>query len=157
MNLPKIVLIDRDGVINFHSSDEGSPLYYILDHHNLILKPGVEKALEIIKSFGVPTHLVTKQRCIGKGLISKERVCIFHSRIERLTNFEFDNIYIEENEPNKSFLYKRILAENPNINPQNIWLFDDSQDERTIGARLGFTVFDGTNLLESVIKAFELK
>ncbi len=157
MKLPKAILLDRDGVINVSSSDDASKFYYILDFNHFIIKPNVKEALDIIRALEIPTALVTKQRCIGKGLISRERVAILNSRIERLTDFEFHQIYVEENEENKSLLYKKVLIDLPHINPQDIWLFDDSENERTIAARMGFTTFDGTNLYEAISKAFKLK
>lgn len=157
MRLPKAILLDRDGVINISSSDDTSKFYYILDFNHFILKPNVKEALDIIRALEIPTALVTKQRCIGKGLISKERVAMLNCRIERLTDFDFHQIYVEENNETKTELCKKILIDCPNINPQDIWLFDDSEVERTIAARMGFTTFDGTNLYEAVLKAFELK
>lgn len=154
---PKALLLDRDAVINVSSSNPDSPFYYILESSHFIIKPNVHEALEIIKGMEIPTALVTKQRCIGKGLISRERVAILNTRMERLTDFDFEQIYIEENNDTKSDLFKKVLVDLPHINPQDIWLFDDSEIERTIAARMGFTVFDGTNLYESVCKAFQLK
>lgn len=156
MTLPKLCVFDRDGTINLSSKDESSPFYYILDHEHLIIKPGVRQALQIIRALQIPSILATKQRCISKGLIGRERVATMNCRIERLCDFDFQQIYVEEAEQTKSNIYKKILNENPRINVDEIWLFDDSETERAIAARLGFTVFDGSNLYDAVTKALKL-
>lgn len=157
MILPKLVILDRDGCINVSSSDESSPLYYILAPHHLIVKPNIKEALQIIKSLNVMTVLATKQNCISQGLVGASIVDVINARIQRLTDFNFDDIYIETDAPNKLKLYNAILAKHRSFNPQDIWLFDDSEDERIIAGRLGISTIDGTNLYEAVCKAFKLK
>lgn len=155
--IPKLCIFDRDSTICVSSKDESSPFYYILDHEHLIVKPNVKEAFKIIKTLQIPSVLATKQRCVSKGLIGRERLATMNCRLERLCEFEFNQIYIEEMEETKLNLYRKILLDNSRIDPQNIWLFDDSEDERTIAARLGISVFDGANLYDAVIKAFKLR
>jgi histidinol phosphatase-like enzyme len=156
MMLPELVITDRDGVLNLGSPNPASPLYYVTDLDHLVIKPGAKEALRAIRAHGIPTVLATKQRCISKGLVSRERVDLIHARLQRELDFTFFRILIEESAENKRALYERVLDQS-GINPAKVWLFDDSEGERTIAARMGITTFDGTNLWEAVCRAFELR
>lgn len=157
MTLPKVCLLDRDGSINFAASDPTSPLYYVTELDRLVIKPNVATALAIIRAHGVPTALVTKQRCVGKGLVSREIVDLINKRLQRILSHDFDEIFIETEVENKRALYERALAKDLRINPQDIHLFDDNVDERTIAARMGITTWDGSDLLASVSRAFGVR
>jgi PAS domain-containing protein len=100
--------------------------------------------------------MATKQRCISKGLVSRERVDLVNRRVERLLGISFEEILVEETHENKIDLYRRILAR-WSMNPQYMHLFDDNRDERTIASRMGITTWDGANLFESLSKAFSLR
>lgn len=156
MSIPKVVILDRDGVLTFGSSDPASPFYYLLDLDHVILKPGVVDACRIIAAHKVPVIMTTKQRCVSKGLVSRDMVNIINARVARLVDLPMD-ILVEEEAENKRSLYESILRHHYKVNPQDMHLFDDSEGERTIAARMGITVWDGANLLESVMKAFKVK
>lgn len=157
MRLPKAIILDRDGVINVSSSTDTSPLYYVTELDHIIIKPGVKEALAIIRAHGVPTALATKQRCIGKGLASRERVDLVNTRIQRLIDHEFDLIFIEPEAEDKHDSFKRAWSVWHRVDPKDIHLFDDNEDERTIAARLGFTVHDGSDLYGAVCRAFGVR
>ena len=157
MSIPKAVIIDRDGTIIHSSANPTSPLYYVTELDNIILKPGAKEALQIIRIHKVPIILATKQRCIGKKIVSREQVDLINRRVERLLDISFNHVLIEENSETKISLYRTILDLYRHINPQAMSFFDDNEDERTIAERLGFTTWDGTTLLESVMRAFKVK
>lgn len=150
MTLPKTLLLDRDGCICANSSDPLSPLYYLLRPEHLVLKPGVQTALDLIRVHAIPTILVTKQRCIGKGLVTRAEVDIIHARLQRMTGFTFDQILVEPEAENKAALFRNVLFNRPDLNPQDIVLFDDSCGERTVAQRLGITAVDGSDLHAAV-------
>lgn len=156
MSLPKVILVDRDATLVCASSDESSPLYYILSPQHLILRPGAREALAIIRAHGIPTYLVTKQRCISKGLISRTMVDVFNARLERMLDFTFDGVLVEEAADNKRALYEEMLVKYRG-NPQDVALFDDSPDERTVAQRLGITTYDGSRLYDEVCKVFKVR
>jgi histidinol phosphatase-like enzyme len=156
MSLPKLVIFDKDGTLSVSSSDPSSPLYYITELDHVILKPGAKEACQVVAAHGVPMVMATKQRCIGKGLVSRERVDLVNRRVERLLGISFEEILVEETHENKINLYHRILAR-WSTNPQSMHLFDDNKDERIIASRMGITTWDGANLFESVSKAFSLR
>lgn len=64
--LPKLVLLDRDGVIN---RDVGAP--GVLDNSQLELTPNAGVAIGRLKRAGCKIAVVTNQSCVGKGLISE--------------------------------------------------------------------------------------
>ena len=66
-NNNKLVLLDRDGVIN---EDVGSPGVTTVEQLRLTQNAG--KAIGRLKRAGYPVALITNQSCVGKGLISHE-------------------------------------------------------------------------------------
>lgn len=156
MTLPQLIVLDRDAVLIASSSDESSPLYYVTQLEHVILKPNVKDAVALINAHGIPIVLATKQRCLSKGLVSAERVNLIHTRLQRMLDHNFDRVLVEPEHENKLRLFQDILARQGG-NPARIHLFDDSQDERTIAARLGFTVHDGENLWSAVCAALKVK
>jgi D-glycero-D-manno-heptose 1,7-bisphosphate phosphatase len=57
----KLILLDRDGVIN-EKIDEG----YVNSLENFILKPGIFEFLKLIEGYGIRTAIVTNQQGLGK-------------------------------------------------------------------------------------------
>lgn len=156
MTLPDIVVIDRDATIICASSNPASPLYHVTELDHIVVKPGAKEALRIIRAHSVPTILATKQRCISKGLVSRERVDLIHARLQRELDHTFFRILIEKEAENKRALYQQILDQS-GVNPARVWMFDDSEGERTIAARMGITVFDGSDLFAAVCRAFQVR
>jgi histidinol phosphatase-like enzyme len=149
MTLPKLCLIDRDSTLNFASSDPESPLYYITDPSCLVLKPGAREAIHLLKAHGIPMILVTRQRCVSKGLVSRETVEAIHARLEVLLGIEFDGICVEETAEDKGALYHAILSNYP-MKPEEVVLFDDSGKELYVASQMGIQTYAGAELLESV-------
>lgn len=67
--IPKLVLVDRDGVVN---EDVGSP--GVIKPSQLKLTPGAGVALGRLKRAGCKLALVTNQSCVGKGLITEDEL-----------------------------------------------------------------------------------
>ncbi len=157
MSIPKIVLLDRDNTINCASSDPTSSLYYILTPDNLILKPGVREAAMILKAHNVPVIICTKQRCVGKGLLTMDALHDIHWRLQWELGLVFTDVLVETELDNKAKLYDDVLAMYPDMNSRDIALFDDDERELVSADYKGITVYDGSNLFESVCKAFNIK
>lgn len=86
---PKLVLVDRDGVIN---EDLGAP--GVLDASKLKLTPGAGFALGRLRRAGYKVALVTNQSCVGKGLITESDLCNIHKRLlEMLSEEDQDAIF----------------------------------------------------------------
>lgn len=155
MNLPKLCIIDRDGTINYASRDPSSPIYYILSPDALVLKPGVLEAVKLLQIHSIPIVLATKQRCVSKGLLTRDELFNINERLEQMLNVQFQAVYAEEVEDTKAGLYREILARFE-VSPTDTVLFDDSATERGEASKLGISAHDGKNLLESVTTLLHL-
>lgn len=70
MSLPKAVLLDRDGVINFDSPD------YILAPEQWDPIPGSLEAIARLTEAGIPVAICSNQSGLGRGMMSED---IFHA------------------------------------------------------------------------------
>jgi D-glycero-D-manno-heptose 1,7-bisphosphate phosphatase len=92
--LPKLILIDRDGVVN---EDVGSP--GVVQSSQLKLTEGAGVALGRLKRAGCKVALVTNQSCVGKGLITEDYlVHEIHKSLQSMLLLEdedaqFDHIF----------------------------------------------------------------
>lgn len=149
MTPPKLAIIDRDNTLNFASSNPESPLYYVLTPDALVLKPNVREAVQLLRAHGVQLVLATKQRCVSKGLLTRDQLFKINEYLETQLGVQFHSVYVEEVEDNKAGLYREILAAT-NTSPADTVLFDDSFTERAIAESMGITAHDGTDLFASV-------
>lgn len=149
MTLPKLAIIDRDNCLCFASRDPFSPLYYVLSSDRLVLKPGAREAVRLLEIHGIPMVLATKQRCVSKGLITRDAVFKINDHLESLLGIQFHSVYTEEIEENKAGLYREILAKT-GLKPSEVVLFDDSEYEINIAVSMGMKAYCGLTLLESV-------
>ena len=77
--VPKLVLLDRDGVIN---EDVGSPGVTSADRFRLIDRAG--KAIGDLKRSGCRVIVVTNQSCVGKGLLTESGLDDIHETMKEL-------------------------------------------------------------------------
>lgn len=145
----KVVIIDRDGVINLNSKDPDSDLYYITKPSNLILKDGTEEAFDMLADLSVHNDwrivLATRQRCIEKGLVSYEEV----QEINKKIDFKFDSIYIQSSGDDKTKTFKDIL-EDFNVSPEFVVVVDDSVSEIDAARKLGISTIHAATLSVAV-------
>lgn len=73
----KLVLLDRDGVVNV---DVGSP--GVLSTHQLLLTKNAGVAIGKLKRAGKRVVLVTNLSCVGKGLISQQDLEQIHHQLQ---------------------------------------------------------------------------
>jgi len=78
MKMPKAVLLDRDGVINFDSPR------YILSVADFTPIPGAIAAVAALKEAGIRVALLSNQSAVGRGWIDEERLAEIHAHLERL-------------------------------------------------------------------------
>lgn len=149
MNLPKLAILDRDSTLCYASRDPSSPIYYILSPDALILKPGVLEAVKLLTIHAIPMVLATKQRCITKGLLTRDELFDINERLEKMLGIQFQAVYTEEVEDTKAGLYREILSKF-DVSPTDTVLFDDSGMERLAASQLGISTGDGRDLLASV-------
>lgn len=92
---PKLVLLDRDGVIN---EDVGSP--GVICKSQFELTPNAGKAIGKLKrTFNCPVVLITNQSCVGKGLLTSSGLEEIHIHMQSLLLQEdscatIDRIYV---------------------------------------------------------------
>lgn len=73
--LPRAVLLDRDGVINFDSPD------YILTPEQWNPIPGSLEAISRLTDAGIAVTIVSNQSAIGRGMIDRHTFDAIHSKL----------------------------------------------------------------------------
>ena len=92
--VPRLVLVDRDGVVNH---DVGVP--GVIRASQLELTPGAALALGRLCRAGCTVALITNQSCVGKGLITEaDLVDKIHGRLQEILleqdqDAKFDHIF----------------------------------------------------------------
>lgn len=71
-----LILLDRDGVLN-----EDYPDDYVKSPEELILLPGVGKAVARLNARGWPVAVCTNQACVGRGIIDEARLNLIHDHL----------------------------------------------------------------------------
>jgi histidinol phosphatase-like enzyme len=132
--MKKVIIIDRDGVLNVNSKNIYSPYYYILEKKDLILTPGAETILKRLKSMDFKVVLATRQRCVEKGLITMEEAIEINNHLCEKLGFNFDKIYIQPNGNNKKETFKKIIKD---YEADLYFLLDDSESECAVARELG--------------------
>lgn len=97
------LFLDRDGVINYEKKNE-----YVLHWDEFIFMPGVKDALKILNKIFGTIVMTTNQKCIGKGLITKEELQNIHQKMLHeieVAGGRIDKIYfcpdLEDDSPNR--------------------------------------------------------
>ncbi|HKI60106.1 MAG TPA: HAD-IIIA family hydrolase [Mariprofundaceae bacterium] len=75
MSLPKAVLLDRDGVINFDSPD------YILTPEQWEAIPGSVEAIGRLTRAGIPVAICSNQSGLGRGMMNEELFHAIHAKM----------------------------------------------------------------------------
>ncbi|MDQ6972979.1 MAG: D-glycero-beta-D-manno-heptose 1,7-bisphosphate 7-phosphatase [Mariprofundaceae bacterium] len=73
--MPKVVLLDRDGVINFDSPD------YILTPEDWQPVPGALAAIARLKEAGIKVAVCSNQSGLGRSLLSQETFQAIHAKM----------------------------------------------------------------------------
>lgn len=156
--IPKLLIIDRDGLINYASKQDNG-FYYILDIDHLIIKPGVFKAFQILKAINkdnrIKVVLATKQKCISKGLIDLKGVQAINRILETKLDFKFDKIYIEPEKDDKIDMFKQILSDFK-MDPRDTLVIDDDGDNCYSANQLNTHTLCNNNLLDAICYLFQL-
>jgi len=75
MSLPKAVLLDRDGVINFDSPD------YILAPEQWEAIPGSAEAIGRLTKAGIPVAICSNQSGLGRGMMNEDLFHAIHAKM----------------------------------------------------------------------------
>lgn len=71
-----LILLDRDGVLNRDYPDD-----YVKSPAELIMLPGVGKAVAQLNARGWPVAICTNQACVGKGIIDEAMLGRIHDKL----------------------------------------------------------------------------
>lgn len=71
-----LILLDRDGVLNKVYTDD-----YVKSPDELIMLPGVGRAVAQLNARGWPVAICTNQACIGRGIIDEAMLGRVHDRL----------------------------------------------------------------------------
>jgi len=119
-NLPRLILLDRDGVVN---EDVGSP--GVVCKSQLTLTPNAAKAIGSLRRRGCKVVLVTNQSCVGKGLIPRQELDAINDHLQDMLRYDdddaiLDNIYLctSVNE-----------SDDPRMKPNSGMIVEACQDE----------------------------
>lgn len=155
----KALILDRDGLITHNSSASDSPFYYIGDAQDLILKPNVKTAFALIASLAqhhdFKVILATKQRAVGKGIITRKHLDIMHDQLQVQIDYWFDAIYVEENEPDKGNLFAAILSDF-GFKGLDTLLIDDSGLECHVASTLNMRAVWTADLYTAICREFQI-
>jgi D-glycero-D-manno-heptose 1,7-bisphosphate phosphatase len=130
--LPKAILLDRDGVINFDSPD------YILSPEQWRPIPGSLEAIAKLTKAGISVAIVSNQSAVGRGMIEKDTFQNIHAKmllsIEALggqinhvaycPHTPDDNCLCRK--PLPSMVIESLAALNLENEPQNVYMIGDS-------------------------------
>ena len=71
----RLVLLDRDGVLNENRAD------YVKHPDELVLLPGAGKAIARLNQAGIRVAVVTNQSVVGRGIIAESMLCQIHDHL----------------------------------------------------------------------------
>lgn len=162
------VFFDRDGVVN-RSPGDG----YVLSPDEFVLNEGIAEALRIIHERGALAIVVTSQKGVGKGLLTKEVLDRIHERMASLlaANGEaFDAVYVHTGvggphdyppKPDPGMIFA--AAERFGIDLRHSWLIGDADRDIAMGLAAGLAgtirvhtekpiLLDATHTVDQTIK-----
>ena len=135
------VFFDRDGVVN----DPGCH-YYVTRWEDFVFQPGIMEALKFARAAGYALVLVTSQRGVGKGMMTREALESIHAQMQRALAAEgcaFDAIYAYTGKapdglgakPNPYYVLK--AAEALGLDLASSWMVGDADRDIEMGIRAG--------------------
>lgn len=140
---PTVLLLDRDGVINRRIIDD-----YVRTPEQFIFEDNAIEALVKLSTVFHKIFVVTNQRGVGRGLMSKGDLDKVHSYLTstiKLANGRIDGIYAcihgyqDHCQCRKPLigLFEKILATNPTIQGENCIMVGDSLSDLEFGRNVG--------------------
>ncbi len=137
------LFLDRDGVLN-KKIEHG----YVLELDQIEILPGIKDLLLLSKTHFQHIVVVTNQRCVGRGLLSTQKLNSINDQINTLTGSAIDHFYVcphldEDNcdcRKPKNGLF--LQAKNDyNIDFKESWMIGDSETDMIPAKNLGIKTF----------------
>ena len=149
--------LDRDGTIN--EKAPGGSGHYVGTWKDFRFLPGAIEAMELLRGAGWRIVVVTNQRGIATGKLSREAVDEIHRRMAVLA--PVDAVYVCPHEEGECDcrkpgvgLFLQAQRDEPGIDFANAVVFGDSESDIEAGRRLGCrTVQVGPAPLPSLLRA----
>jgi len=140
--MKKCVFFDRDGVIN-ESPGSG----YVLGWDDFHVIPEFIDTLKLVAEKGYVSVVITNQRCVAKGLITKEALEDMHNRLQALLKekhgLEFLDIFYCPHDRNECDCRKPLpgmllsAAKKHDIDLSASWMIGDSEKDVQAGKSAG--------------------
>ncbi len=144
-----VIFLDRDGVIN----KPAKPHEYITAWPDFVILPGVYEALRLLRDNGCKIFIATNQRCISRGIASREEIDELH----RIMTEDFarndcyvDGIFIcphgyndecdcRKPKPGLLIQSQKYLedSEGVTVNKSQSWMIGDSETDEEAGINYG--------------------
>lgn len=148
------IFFDRDGIINRLPPPEE---YYVLSPERFFLQPPFLEALRVVTDKGYPSVVVTNQKCVHRGLITREQLDAIHRAMEdriRKAGLEFLAVYVcphddghPDRKPNPGLLQR--AAADHDLDLARSWMIGDAERDIQAGQAAGcattLRVDDGTD------------
>jgi D-glycero-D-manno-heptose 1,7-bisphosphate phosphatase len=162
---PKLVLLDRDGVIN---EDVGPP--GVVSKNELVLTRRAGTAIGKLKRSGCRVVIVTNQSCVGKGLLTKTGLTDIHNQMGKLLMEEdadavVDQIYVctstkEMNDPRMKPSPGMLLEaiRDANVSPSDCVLIGDTISDLQAASTAGipWRILVSTGCGQSIMRRLPL-
>ncbi len=139
----KCVFFDRDGIVNV-SPGEGR---YVLSWNEFKLQQAFVDSLKVVQAKGYEAAIVTNQRCVAKGLITKEELENIHTNLIEFLKNQYDLRLLEiiycPHENGECLCRKPLpgmlltLAKKYNIDMSASWMIGDSEIDIMAGMAAG--------------------
>ena len=87
----KLILLDRDGVINADRPNS------VKSREEFVLLPGVIPAIKLLNKAAIPIAIVTNQAVVGRGELTEEGLEDIHTYFKEILKMEdafIDKIYV---------------------------------------------------------------
>ena len=142
----RAVFLDRDGVINRKAEAGG----YVTSWAQMEFLPGVSEGIRLLNEAGFQTVVVTNQRCVAKGLITREELEALHQKMRdhiKSLGGTIDDIFYCPHEvsppcgcrkPNPGMLLEAGRAHQ--IDMSSSWMIGDSEADMQAGRAAGCKV-----------------
>lgn len=137
-----VVLLDRDGVINELRRGD-----YVRRWRDFRFKPGVMEALARWEAYGLRVFVVTNQRGVGRGLMTRQTLDDIHSRMcAEIENYggHIEGVYVctavSDDDPCRkpnTGMFSQLLSDHPDISPEDCLMIGDSASDMLFAARCG--------------------
>jgi len=142
----KVVFLDRDGVIN-KKIENG----YVLDWKDFKFLPDVDKAIKLLNDKDIPVIVISNQACVGKGLITIDKLNDINNRMVRELGGKgvwIDDVFVcpHKKEDNcdcrkpKVGLFRQ-AAEKHDIDFKGSWFIGDSSEDVEAGKSAGTNTY----------------